>query len=62
MATIIDAPLPDLTWRDQSILEVDTGDASVLITKLTIHLAQDIPDEVLKLEPVAPLFSYGASA
>jgi len=49
---------PQLTWRDQSVITVDAGDSSAIITKLTIHLAQDTPEELLPNAPVAPLLAY----
>lgn len=47
MPVDISAPLPDLQLRDQSVLEVDTGDPGAVITQLVIHLAQGVPEDVL---------------
>ena len=49
---------PQLTWRDQSIVTVDAGDSSAVITTMTIHLAQDTPEDLLPNAPVAPLLAY----
>lgn len=58
MATDVSAPLPDLTLEKQAILEVDLGDASAIIERLVIHVRQDTPEEVMKVEPFQPLFVY----
>jgi hypothetical protein len=54
----IAAPLPDLSWKDLSIITVDTGDSAAHITRMTIHLAQNVPDDLLAGAVVAPLFAY----
>jgi len=56
MATDVATSLPDLDLRDQSILTVDTGDANAIVTRLIIHVSQDIPVEVLGLLP--PLLAH----
>ncbi len=58
MADDVSAPLPDLTWKDQSIITVDAGDASANITTFTIHLSQDVPEELLKQEKLPPWFQH----
>jgi len=59
--TDVSAPLPDLDLRDQSILTVDTGDANAIITKLVIHVSQDIPAEALaQLPPLLAHIPVGA--
>jgi len=58
MADDVSAPFPDLTWKDLSIIRVDSGDAAAPITTMTIHLAQDVPEELLPNAPVAPLLAY----
>ena len=49
---------PQITWREQSLVEVDAGDVNAIVTKFTIHLAQDTPEELLPNAPVAPLLAY----
>ena len=61
MPTDLSAPLPDLNLQDQSILTVDAGDSSAVITLLTIHLSQDVPDDLLPVAPLPPLMSYVAT-
>lgn len=59
MATTIKTALPELDWPDQAVITVDSGDASALVTVVTIHLSQDAPDDVTAEEPFTPLFTYG---
>jgi len=56
----ISAPFPQVTWPDSSILTVFSGDNSAVITKYTIHLAQDTPDDLLAQVAVAPILPYVA--
>lgn len=60
MATDVSAPLPDLTLEESSLLVIDTGDNAATITRIVIHVSQEVPDDVLvqKVEPFAPLFTY----
>ena len=59
MPTDVSTALPELDWPDQAIITVDTGDAAAVVTAVTIHLSQDVPEEVLASLPVSPLFAYG---
>ena len=58
MATDLASSFPQITWRDQSLITVDAGDSSAIITTMTIHLDQDTPEELLPNAPVAPLLAY----
>ncbi len=58
MADTLAAPLPDLDWPEQAIVDVDAGDTSAVITTFVIHLAQDTPEDLLPNAPVAPLLAY----
>lgn len=58
MPSDLASSFPQLTWRDQSVITVDAGDSSAIITTFTIHLAQDTPDELLSNADVAPLLAY----
>ncbi len=60
MADDVSAPLPELSWPDQAIITVATGDASALITRLVIHFSQDVPEDAVTVEPYTPLFVFGA--
>lgn len=51
MPTDVSAPLPDLNLRDQSILTVDSGDAAAIITRIVVHLSQDLPAAAIKQLP-----------
>ena len=62
MATDLASSFPQLTWRDQSLITVDAGDSSAIITAMTIHLAQDTPDELLELPDLLPVFVPGGAA
>lgn len=62
MANDVSAPLPDLDWPDQAIIAVDAGDASAKITRLVIHLSQDVPQEVADSLVLNPLLAYGPTA
>ncbi len=59
MATVISAPLPEMDWKDLSVISVDTGNASAKITELVIHLSQDVPEEAVPVPVIDPLFAYG---
>ena len=59
MANDVSAPFPDLDWPDQAIISVNAGDSSAVIKKMTIHLSQDAPDELLNFAELPPIFVYG---
>ncbi len=61
MPARIKASFPDLDWPDQAIITVDAGDTGAVITSWTIHLAQDVPEELVPEQPFVPLFVYGAA-
>lgn len=54
MPTPLSAPLPDLDLEEKSILTIDTGDASAIITQVVIHFSQEVPagDVVFPAVPV----------
>lgn len=58
----VSAPLPDLSLKDKTIIEVDTGDPGAVVTGLVIHVSQSIPDGALP--SLLPLLTYrpGSSA
>lgn len=58
MAVDVSAPLPELDWPDQAIITVDSGDASATVVKLTIHLSQDAPEELLNFPEVPVVLAY----
>lgn len=59
MVTILAAPLPEIDWPDQAIITINSGDASAKVTVFTIHLSQDVPEDVLAEAGFVPLFTYG---
>lgn len=61
MANDVSAPLPDLDWPDQAIIHVNAGDPAATISRLIIHLSQDVPEELIPVQPFVPLFTYGTA-
>jgi hypothetical protein len=62
MATRIAAPFPDVDLEEKSIIEVDTGNANAVITRVVVHFTQDIPDLDEKFAVLNPLLTYGPDA
>ncbi len=58
----VSAPLPDLDLSADSILTVDTGDNNAKITRLVIHVSQELPESPTAASGVTPLFAYGQGA
>jgi hypothetical protein len=61
MTDDVSAPLPDLDWPDRAIIAVNAGDTNAKITKLVIHLSQDVPEDLTPVQPFVPLFTYGSA-
>lgn len=62
MPTDISAPFPDLDLEEQSIIEVDLGDALAKITGLVVHFTQDVPELDANFQILNPLLAYGPDA
>jgi hypothetical protein len=60
MPTDVSAPFPDLDLEEQSIIEVDLGDAASVITGLVVHFTQNVPDLPAKIELLPPLYAHEA--
>ena len=58
MTSFVSAPLPALDLDTDAYLTVDTQDSNAKVTALTIHLAQDTPEDVIQAAQVAPLLAY----
>ena len=58
MPSDLSAPFPDLDWPDQAIIAVDAGDPAAVITTFTIHLAQDVPEDLLPPPQVPAILGY----
>lgn len=56
--TNVATPLPDITWPDQAVITVDSGDNNALVSSVVIHLSQDVPDDVAAVAEFTPAFVY----
>lgn len=58
MATLISSALPDLDLEEQSLLIVDSGNPAAVITSMTIHFTQDVPQIQPIISVIPPLLGY----
>lgn len=58
MATLISSALPDLDLEEQSLLIVDSGNPAAVITSMTIHFTQDVPQQPLQISLLPALLVH----